>query len=70
MSFEKRLKRLEEIAELLDREDIELSAALELFEEGVEVLRAAAGELRSAEGKVKVLVEKLDGSFDLTDLTA
>ena len=67
MSFEKRLKRLEEIAARLDSEDIELSAALELFEEGVEVLRAAASELRGAEGKVKVLVEKLDGSFDLTD---
>ncbi len=70
MSFEKNLARLEEIAAKLDSEDVELSVALELFEEGVEVLRAAAVELRAAEGKVKVLVEKLDGSFDLTDLTA
>ena len=70
VSFEKNLQRLEEIAAKLDREDIELSVALELFEEGVEVLRTANAELRRAEGKVKVLVEKLDGSFDLTDLSA
>jgi exodeoxyribonuclease VII small subunit len=70
MSFEQRLSRLEEIATRLDSADVELSSALELFEEGVEVLRAASLELRGAEGKVKILVEKLDGSFDLTDFPA
>jgi exodeoxyribonuclease VII small subunit len=67
MSFEARLARLEAIAAELDREDVDLGAALASFEEGVELLRAAAEELRKAEGRVKVLVEKLDGSFDLED---
>jgi exodeoxyribonuclease VII small subunit len=67
MSFEERMARLEEIAARLDRDDIELDAALALFDEGVEVLRAAAAELHVAEEKVKVLVERLDGTFDLRD---
>jgi exodeoxyribonuclease VII small subunit len=67
MSFEKNVARLDQIARKLDSEDIELTTALELFEEGVEVLRSAAAELKGAEGKVKILVEKLDGSFDLND---
>jgi exodeoxyribonuclease VII small subunit len=65
--FEIRMARLEEIAARLDREDLELEVALALFDEGVEVLRAAASELRIAEEKVKVLVERLDGTFDLRD---
>jgi len=41
--------------------------ALALFEEGVEQLRAAADELAQAETRVQTLVERADGTFDLTD---
>lgn len=69
MSFERRLHRLEEILEALESDELELGRALELFQEGVESLRAAAVELAQVEGQVQRLVEKPDGSFELVDPT-
>lgn len=70
MSFERRLHRLEEILEALESDELELARALELFQEGVESLRAAAAELAQVEGQVQRLVEKPDGSFELVDPAA
>jgi exodeoxyribonuclease VII small subunit len=67
MNFEQRLARLEQIAATLENSDLELAQALALFEEGVEQLRAAADELSKAETRVQTLVERADGTFDLTD---
>lgn len=68
MSFEKRLRRLEEIVGELESEQIELERALALFEEGVTCLRAATEELGKVETRVQRLVERADGSFEVTDL--
>jgi exodeoxyribonuclease VII small subunit len=68
VSFEKRLRRLEEIVGELESEQIELERALALFEEGVTCLRAATEELGKVETRVQRLVERADGSFEVTDL--
>jgi exodeoxyribonuclease VII small subunit len=68
VSFEQRLKRLEEIVGELESEQIELERALALFEEGVTCLRAATEELGKVEARVQRLVERADGSFEVTDL--
>lgn len=65
MSFEQRLVRLEQIANELQGDGLELSRALQLFEEGVENLRAAAKELARAEARVERLIERVDGTFDV-----
>ena len=67
MSFEQRLRRLEAIVQELASDKVELARALALFEEGVECLRAASEELSRAEAQVQRLVERDDGSFELTD---
>ena len=67
MTFEENVARLEEIVAELENDDFELEAALKLFEEGVERLRAANAELSRAEATVKLLVENGDGGFDLPD---
>lgn len=67
MTFEERLNRLEAIAAELDGGGVELARALELFEEGVQCLRAAADELARAEASVQRLVERDDGTFDVVD---
>jgi exodeoxyribonuclease VII small subunit len=67
MNFEARIARLEQIAAQLEGRDLELAAALALFEEGVEQLRAAADELSRAETRLEKLVERVDGSFDVAD---
>lgn len=70
MNFEKSLKRLDEIMAELENEQIGLDASLKLFEEGIELLRAASAELDKAETKVQLLVERSAGGFELreTDL--
>ena len=59
-SFQEQLERLEEIVRRLESHDLDLDAALQLFEEGVERLRAARERLAQAELKVKKVLEHLD----------
>jgi exodeoxyribonuclease VII small subunit len=67
MSFERQLKRLEEIVGELESDDIDLERALALFEEGVKNLRAATEALGKVEARVQRLVERADGSFEVND---
>jgi exodeoxyribonuclease VII small subunit len=62
------LARLEEIVRKLEADDVELDAALALFEEGVARLRAARDRLADAELKVQAVLEAADGDIRLTDL--
>jgi exodeoxyribonuclease VII small subunit len=62
------LARLEEIVRKLEADDVELDAALALFEEGVARLRAARERLADAELKVQAVLEAADGDIRLTDL--
>jgi exodeoxyribonuclease VII small subunit len=67
VSYEEDLARIESIVAELERDDVALDRALALFEEGVERLRSAAQALERAEGQVRLLVERDDGSFELAD---
>jgi exodeoxyribonuclease VII small subunit len=67
MSIAQDLNRLEEIVRKLEGDDVELDAALALFEEGVARLRAARERLGSAEVKVQTVLEEA-GDLRLTDL--
>jgi len=68
VSFEKRLHRLEEIVGALESDQLDLDRALALFEEGIACLRAASEELGKVEARVQRLVERADGTFEVTDL--
>ena len=70
MSLESDLARIEAIVSELERSDVPLDDALRLFEEGVERLRGATTALAQAEARVRLLVERSDGTFSLTDLGA
>ncbi|HEX6053798.1 MAG TPA: exodeoxyribonuclease VII small subunit [Gemmatimonadaceae bacterium] len=70
MTFEKSMERLEEIAARLESEEMELDAALALFEEGIAELRAASASLANAETRLKQLREAADGVFKVVDLRA
>jgi exodeoxyribonuclease VII small subunit len=62
------LARLEDIVRRLEAEDLELDAALALFEEGVARLRAARDRLSAAELKVQAVLEEAGGDLRVTDL--
>lgn len=68
MSYERDLARLDEIIAALERNELELDRAIQLFEEGVARLRSASESLSKAEAQVKRLVEQADGSFSLPEL--
>jgi exodeoxyribonuclease VII small subunit len=62
------LTRLEEIVRKLEADDVELDAALALFEEGVARLRAARERLSAADLKVQTVLEEADGELRMQDL--
>ena len=61
--FEEHLAELESIVEELESGDLSLDASLERYEEGVKRLKQCYDLLRSAEAKVKLLVEQSDGTL-------
>jgi exodeoxyribonuclease VII small subunit len=69
-SISDELARLEEIVRRLEAEDLELDAALALFEEGVTRLRAARERLAAAELKVQSVLEEASGDLRFTKLDA
>ena len=69
-SLSEELSRLEEIVRKLETDDLELDAALVLFEEGVARLRAARERLAKAELKVQAVLEEAGGEIRLTKLDA
>lgn len=62
------LDRLEEIVRRLEADDLDLDAALALFEEGVTRLRDARGRLDAAELKVRTVLEEADGTLRAIEL--
>lgn len=55
MEFEKKLGRLEEIVQKMEKGDLALEDSLKLFEEGVRLSRECQSQLTQAESKVKQL---------------
>jgi exodeoxyribonuclease VII small subunit len=68
MSISSDLARLEEIVRRLEGDDVELDAALALFEEGVARLRSAREQLAAAGLKVQAVLEDASGDLRLADL--
>lgn len=61
MSFEKALERLDKIVRELEQGEAPLDKALELFDEGVKLIKDCGTKLDAAEQKVKKLVKGGDG---------
>ena len=67
-SFEDSIKRLEEIVEALERGDVPLDKALNLYEEGIQLSRECSQNLKAAELRIKTLSKDIKGQFELNDL--
>ncbi len=55
LSFEEAIKRIDEIVRSLDDGTAELDKSLELYEEGIGLVRLCSAMLDSAEKKIKIL---------------
>lgn len=67
-SFEENCRRLEEIVESLEDEQLPLEESIKLFTEGVELTLKARGQLEEGEKKVQKLIARIEGDFKLEDL--
>jgi exodeoxyribonuclease VII small subunit len=56
--FEESLQRLEKIVAELEKGDVSLDRALELFDEGMKLSGSCRKELEEAEGKVEILLKR------------
>lgn len=65
--FEEAVEELERIVRRLDRDEMALDEAMELFEDGVGHLRRASSTLDEARGRVEELVEDAAGELDVVE---
>jgi exodeoxyribonuclease VII small subunit len=59
-SFEQNISRLEEISASLERDDVGLEEALQLYEEGINLSKTCLTTLKNAELKIIELKKKID----------
>jgi exodeoxyribonuclease VII small subunit len=62
--FEKRLARLKEIVETLERGDLPLEQGVALYKEGLTLAKACGKQLESARNEVKLVSEGLLKEFE------
>lgn len=58
LDFEKALRELEQLVEVLERGDLSLEESLKKFEQGVKLTRSCQQALQQAEQKVHLLMEE------------
>ncbi len=63
--FDTRLKELEGIVERLDRGELSLEDSLEVFENGIKLVRELTRRLEEAQKKIEILTEDDDGKIRL-----
>ena len=59
-SFEELFKRLDEIVQEMESEELDLEKSLTLFEEGVKLSANLRGQLSKDDQKISELMEKLE----------
>lgn len=68
-TFEQSLARLEEIVRMLEGGSAPLDKSLELFEEGVGLVKSCNSKLDNVEQRIKILSGNGDGEMTESDFT-
>lgn len=61
INFEESMKRLEEIANELEKNDLDLDTSVAKFEEGMKLSKQCSKMLEDAEKKISILLKTEDG---------
>lgn len=67
-TFKEAIEELEKITDSLEGGELELEQSLALFERGVVLIKYCQDKLDSAQSKVELLVDSLEGEIDSVDL--
>lgn len=62
-SFESMMDKLEEIAGIMDNEQLTLEQSMKYYEEGIKLCNKLYMSLNEAEGKIKVLLQGKEEDF-------
>ncbi|MBR2704964.1 MAG: exodeoxyribonuclease VII small subunit [Clostridia bacterium] len=65
INFEDAMKELEEIANKLEKNDLDLDKSVEIFEEGMKLSKKCSEILENAEKRITILIN--DGKDNLTE---
>ncbi|MBR5755819.1 MAG: exodeoxyribonuclease VII small subunit [Erysipelotrichaceae bacterium] len=60
MNFEKQMKKLQEIVEKLEKDDVDLEESISLYEEGLVLSKSLKEQLNKFEARIKELGSKED----------
>ena len=60
MNIDEKIKKLQEIADKLDKNEVTFEESLKLFEEGNQIAKELYAGLNNAKGKVTILKQDLD----------
>lgn len=60
LNFEELIKKLEDITNKLEKEQLSLDESVKLFEEGIEISKKCNEILENAEKKITILIKKED----------
>jgi exodeoxyribonuclease VII small subunit len=66
-NFENMMNKLEEIASVMDNEQLTLEQSMKYYEEGIKLCNKLYKSLNEAEGKIKVLMEGKEENFLLEE---
>lgn len=61
INFEEAMKKLEQIATELEKNDLDLDASVAKFEEGMELSKECSKILEDAERRISILIKTEDG---------
>ena len=64
VSFEEALTRLEEIVKELENGTAELDKSLDMFEEGIKLVKLCTEKLDDAEKRISIVMKNGEGTYD------
>ena len=67
LTYEQALARLEQIIRAMESDKIPLEESLQLYEEGVSIVRRLSAKLDEAERKIKILQQNAQGEIVAVD---
>lgn len=70
LNFEDAMKQLEEIANELEKNELDLDKSVEKFEEGMKLSKQCSEMLENAEKRITILVNDGSGNLSEEDFTA
>jgi exodeoxyribonuclease VII small subunit len=62
-SYENMMERLEEIVDVMDRNEVTLEQTMNIYEEGIKICNSLYKVLNETEGKIKILTAEGEKDF-------